>query len=96
MGDVIAGVDETPLMATTRALGCGTADDDAMMRAVPNITTNFLAGPWRSENGGPTAVRISTISPCFNWIYNSNSQLYTVIYTDKLILRARTHRNPLT
>ena len=47
------------------------------------------------EIGGPTTVRISTVTHCFHWIYNPYSRIYTVIYTDKLILRARTHRNPL-
>lgn len=54
MGDVIAGEGETPLIAAARARGCGTADGDAMVQAVPDIMTVFLAGPWRSENGGPT------------------------------------------
>ena len=30
-------------------------------------------------------VRISTVTHCFNWIYNPCSSLYTVIYTDKLM-----------
>ena len=54
VGDVIAGVGETALMAAARARGCGTADGDAMVRAVLNIMTNFLAGAWHSESGGPT------------------------------------------
>ena len=54
VGDVIAGVGETPLMAAARAKGCGTADGDAMVRAVLEIMSDFLAGAWQSENGGPT------------------------------------------
>ena len=48
VGDVIAGVGETPLMAAARARGCGTADGDAMVRAVLDIMTDFLAEAWRS------------------------------------------------
>ena len=48
VGDVIAGVGETLLMAAARAQGCGTADGDAMVRAVLDIMTDFLAEAWRS------------------------------------------------
>ena len=39
----------------------------------------------RREIGRNGTVRISTVTHCFNWIYNPYSRLYTVIYTDKLI-----------
>jgi hypothetical protein len=39
------------------------------------------------EIGGPTTVRISTVTHCFQDINHSNAGLYTVIYTDKLIFR---------
>jgi shikimate dehydrogenase len=48
VGDVIAGVGETPLIAAARARGCATADGDAMVRAVLDIMTDFLAEAWRS------------------------------------------------
>jgi shikimate dehydrogenase len=48
VGDVIAGVEETPLIAAARARGCATADGDAMVRAVLDIMTDFLAEAWRS------------------------------------------------
>ena len=54
VGNVIAEVEETPIMAAARANGFGTADGDAMVQAAPDVMTHFLAGPWRLENGGPT------------------------------------------
>ena len=48
LGDVIADVGETPLIAAARARGCATADGDAMVRAVLDIMTDFLAEAWRS------------------------------------------------
>jgi shikimate dehydrogenase len=48
VGDVIADVGETPLIAAARARGCATADGDAMVRAVLDIMTDFLAEAWRS------------------------------------------------
>jgi hypothetical protein len=40
----------------------------------------------REEIGRDGTVQISTVTHCFNWIYNPYSRLYTVIYTDILIL----------
>lgn len=54
VGDVIAGVGETALMAAARAQGSGTADGDAMVTAVLDIMSDFLAGAWQSKDGGPT------------------------------------------
>ena len=54
VGDVIAGVGEAALTAAARAQGCGTADGDAMVTAVLDIMTDFLARAWHAESGGPT------------------------------------------
>ena len=48
---------------------------------LPKTSTEVLG----REIGSPDTVRISTVTHCFNWIYNPCSSFYTVIYTDKLI-----------
>lgn len=47
VGDVVAGGGETPLMRFARERGCGTADGDAMVRAVLEIMGDFLSEAWR-------------------------------------------------
>ena len=48
VGGVIAWAVGTPLIAAARARGCGTANGDARVLAVPNITSIFQVRAWRA------------------------------------------------
>jgi shikimate dehydrogenase len=47
VGDVVAGHGETPLIKAARAVGCRTADGDAMVVAVLDVMCDLLEQAWK-------------------------------------------------
>ena len=47
VGDVVAGHGETALMKAARAVGCRTADGDAMVVAVLDVMCDFVSEAWK-------------------------------------------------